>query len=114
MRTGIVTLSVLLSFCNVSAGNYFQGQDKETLLGKTRLEIVLDGTQNFVKQMRKKRTFKYNETIVLKYFMKQLDAAVENAEENEGIDEETQEEIDALKDDVSWILAPPSYIDGRV
>ena len=114
MRTGIFTLLVLLSVCNVSASNYFQGKDRETLLGKSRLEIVLDGVQNRVEQMQKKRTFEYNDVWLLKRYMEQLDLAVEHEEENGTIDEEIREEIDAVRDDASMILAPPSYIDGRV
>ena len=96
--------------CNVSASNYFQGKDRETLLGKSRLEIVLDGVQNWVEQMQKKRTFEYNDVWLLKRYMAQLDLAVEHEEENGTIDEEIREEIDAVRDDASMILAPPSYI----
>ncbi len=116
MRTKTFALLTILSICNVNADPIVQDKaliEKAYLLGKTPLEFVLDNLHNRINKILSKRNRHYLDTWSLNRLLEQLGEVIKYAEENEGIDEETREEIDAAVETAEAILNPV-FDDGRV
>ena len=116
MRTRIFALLTVLSICN-NVDAYFQDKTLLALAleeGKTYLEVVLDDLDDRIEKIQAKQNPQFNEIWLLGYRRGQLTEAIKHAEENEGINEDTQEEIDAVIEKFDLILYPHVEIDGRV